>query len=504
MHRMLVQIITLWAILCPVSSFAYFDFDLPQANRDLHEVEVYLQKNDYTTHELQTYQSKLESWQQMASKCIEIENGILGEILTLEQDVDDVGLSYPTYKQDQKYIKERKQASKLRLFGCRLFDLRAVQTNAHIQQMININLNAEKAVAGKPFWEAIQGILLTFGAILIFVSIVFLGNAVFDNSRLHSLALVKKQRYPEFSIFKFSLYALLASWVILMLLEWWGVPLNILAKLKDFLIEGTTVYGIRIIPMRLLLGIMIFALIQIVWKIGIFYVAKRRKIDPQADSQIVLTSLLSYVVFTLAILIGLAISGVNFTGLAIFAGALTVGLGFGLQNIVNNFVSGVILLIEKTIRPGDRVSIKGYEGYVRKINLRFTRISTFGKDDVLIPNSDLISTPIVNYEFDDKMSILKCQIGVDYGSDLDLVKTTLLNVALKHEEILNDPINQPIVYLIEFGDSNLVFELVCTVKDVNKKYGVKSDLHFQIANKFKENNISMSYPRRDVHLVQEG
>lgn len=496
-------LICLIIALCPVVSFAD-TFDVQAAHKELQDISNYATQPQVNTQLLKNLQNKVTNLQTQANSCVSYQTTQVAEFVSLEQELIALGNDYPNYANESAYVKDKKQAAAVRLFNCRLFVTQADDVHKEIQTRVQEIASHENSVAGKPIYEAISGVFLTVGVFLIFTAIIYLGNILFDHTKLHNLTIVRRQRYPEFVIFKFSLYALIAIWVILMMLEWWGVPVNILGKVKQGLLEGGTVYGVHIIPMRLLLGIMVFAIIQIAWKYSLYYVAKKQKFDPEGDSQVVLTSLLSYVVFTLAILIGLAISGVNFTGLAIVAGALTVGIGFGLQNIVNNFVSGIILLLEKTVKPGDRVSIKGYEGFVRKINLRFTRIATSNKDDVLIPNSDLISTPIINFEFEDKLSTIKCFVGVAYGSDLELVRQTLFNVAQKHADVLHDPLNKPKVFLNEFGENNLLFELECTIIDVNRKHIVTSDLYFLIADAFNENKIIMSYPQREVRITQGG
>ncbi len=346
-----------------------------------------------------------------------------------------------------------------------------------------------------------QGVLLTIGTLILFVSLVYLGNLVLDQDKIHnSIMLGRKYNFIEFKLFKFSLYALLAVWLILTLLEWWGVSLAVLDNFRNLLIDGGTIYGLKIIPLRLIIALMAFSVIQMAWKYALLYMSKVHKFDIDGDAQVVITSLLSYIVLALAILCGLIVSGVNFTGLAIVAGALSVGIGLGLQNVVNNFVSGIILLIEKPIKPGDRVMIKGQEGFVKKISFRYTRIVTPLKEDVIFPNSDLISSPIINYVFNDKLAKIKCTVAVAYGTNVDLVKETLLNVALQHKNVLRDPLNQSMVYLREFGESNMIFDLYCVVHDVNEKYAIASDLNSMIVKAFAANNIQMSYPQLDVHM----
>lgn len=349
-----------------------------------------------------------------------------------------------------------------------------------------------------------QGVLLTVGCVVIYASLVHLGNSILDQEKIHrGINLGKKNGFIEFKLFKFSLYALLAGWFILMLLEWWGVSIVTLDYVKSLMIEGRTVYGVKIIPMRLIIALMVFSVIQMSWKYTLLYLSKVRQFDPDADSQVVITSLLSYVILAIAILAGLAVSGVNFTGLAIIAGALSVGIGLGLQNIVNNFVSGIILLIEKPIKPGDRVLIQGREGFVKKISFRYTRILTLAREDVIIPNSDIMSNPIVNFMFGDKLSKFKCSIGVSYDSDLGLVKQTLLNVALKHPDVLRDPMNKPMVFMKEFGENNLIFDLECVVNDINIKSRVFSELNIMIHDSFKENHIITSFRQCDVNIKNQ-
>lgn len=349
----------------------------------------------------------------------------------------------------------------------------------------------------------LQAGLLTIGGVVFYVLIVYLGNIILDQQKIHRVIMPnKKYEFMEFKLFKFSLYALLAGWLVLTLLQWWGFPSTVLIYIKSLLIDGRTVYGINIIPARLIIALMVFSVIQMSWKYFLLYLSKVRKFDPEADTQIVITSLLSYVVLAIAILCGLSVSGVDFTGLAIVAGALSVGIGLGLQNIVNNFVSGIILLIEKPIKPGDRVLIQGQEGFVKKISFRYTRIITVMKENVIIPNSDLMSTPIINYEFDDKISKIKVHVAVAYGSDIEKVREVLLSVAIKHKEVLRDPVNKPMVYLVEFGENNIHFELLCVIADVNRKSVIKSDLNFMISKAFNENNIVMAFPQREVHIKQ--
>ncbi len=496
-------LIGLVVLCCSFSIFAQDTLNIDAAQHELQKANTYLEQNVISAQKLKIIQQKTRDLRHQAQTCIAAEVANLSELDKLDADLKSIGVQHPNFVQAQHYIQTKQSKTIKRLFDCRLLSLQAEDLQKNLYAKADTLSQATTSFAGMPIYDAISGIFLTIGVCLIFTAIVYLGNIIFEKAKLQNLNILRHQRTTEFIIFKFALYALIAIWVILMLMRWWGVPINVLERVKYGLLEGGTIYGVKIIPMRLVLGLMVFASIQIVWKYTLCFISKKQQFDPEDDNHVVITSILSYVMFTIALLLGLSVSGVNFTGLAIFAGALTVGIGFGLQNIVNNFVSGIILLVEKTIKPGDRVLIKGYEGYVRKINLRYTRIATTNKDDVLIPNSDLITTPIINFEFEDKLSNIKCFVGVAYGSDLDLVKHTLINVAIKHPDVLHDPVNMPRVYINEFGDSNIIFELSCTITDVNRKHIISSDIYFQIAAAFKENKIEMSYPQRVVHITQE-
>lgn len=349
-----------------------------------------------------------------------------------------------------------------------------------------------------------QGALLTVGLLLAFMLIVYIGNTVFvQDKMLKSIVITKKYKFIELKLLKFSLYALIGSWFFLLLLEWWGVPIALLENIKALLLSGETVYGIKIIPMRLLMAVLVFSIIQIVGKYLAVYISRQNKFEGEAETQIVISSLITYVVFSVAVVGGLFVSGFDFTSLAIVAGALSVGVGLGLQNIVSNFVSGLILLIEKPIKPGDRIMIKGIEGFVKKISVRSTRIVTLLREDVIIPNSDLIANPITNFVFHDTLSKLSCVVNVAYDSNVDLVRETLLNIALKHQDVLNDPLNHPSVVLKGFADNSLVFELMCVVSDVNKKYAIASEINIMIVKAFRENNIVMPFPQLDIHVDKD-
>ncbi len=207
-----------------------------------------------------------------------------------------------------------------------------------------------------------------------------------------------------------------------------------------------------------------------------------------------------YVGYLLAAMLAFSVVGLDLRNLAIVAGALSVGIGFGLQSIVNNFVSGLILLAERPIKAGDLVEIGTEKGFVRKINVRSTEIETFDRASLIVPNSTLISGNVKNWMHRDLTGRCVVNVGVAYGADPERVRRVLLDCAAAHDKVLGFP--APSAYFVNFGDSALEFRLVCTVGNVTDAFAVESDLRFAIVAKLAEAGIDIPYAQRDVHIRQ--
>ena len=182
--------------------------------------------------------------------------------------------------------------------------------------------------------------------------------------------------------------------------------------------------------------------------------------------------------------------------------ALALGIGFGLQEIANNFVSGLILLFERPIRTGDFVTVGEIEGFVRKISIRATEIETLDNQNVLVPNSELVSGRVTNWVLRDPYGRLRVTVGVAYGSEIALVRDILEQVAREHSEVITDGrAPAPRALFMGFGDSSLDFELRCRINRIERRFTVTSDLNFAIDREFREAGITVPFPQRDLHVV---
>lgn len=214
-----------------------------------------------------------------------------------------------------------------------------------------------------------------------------------------------------------------------------------------------------------------------------------------------ISTVFGYIGIVVAAMLAISAAGFDLSSLAFVAGALSLGVGFGLQSIVSNFVSGLILLAERPIKAGDWVSTSGGDGYVRKISVRSTEIETFDRATIIVPNSSLITDTVTNWTHGNKTGRIRVPIGVAYESDPDQVKEILLKCAAEHNLVLGRP--APVVFFMEFGASSLDFELRCFLADINYGMSVMSDLRFSILKELRAADIGIPFPQREIIIKSE-
>lgn len=218
------------------------------------------------------------------------------------------------------------------------------------------------------------------------------------------------------------------------------------------------------------------------------------------SSRVLLLKLVQISIYFIAFLLTLDLIGVDLTTLTVFSGALGIGLGFGLQKIASNFISGIILLLEKTVEQDDLMEMSdGTFGFVRKAHARFTLVETFDGKEMMIPNEDFITNRVTNWTYSNSRARVEIAMGVSYGSDLELTKDIMLKAAREHEKALPDP--EPVCFLRNFGDSSIDFKLFFWVEDITQgRWGPQSDVMFEIWRQFKLQGIEIPFPQRDVHI----
>ena len=224
-----------------------------------------------------------------------------------------------------------------------------------------------------------------------------------------------------------------------------------------------------------------------------------RRTHLAAALQFTLARILGYLLLALGFYMSLQAVGVNLSSLAILAGAVGVGLGFGLQNIISNFISGLIILAERPISIGDRIEVGGVAGQVREISLRSTTVVTNDNIAIIVPNADFISHSVTNWSYADPRVRFRIPFGVAYGTDVQKLRHLMLEIADAHPKALKEP--KPELFFMGFGDSSLNFELgVWTTEMAVAPRRFRSEFYYAIEKKLGENKIEIPFPQRDVRL----
>lgn len=281
--------------------------------------------------------------------------------------------------------------------------------------------------------------------------------------------------------------------------------LGYLNPIREFLDSDTFAFNVGDVRFSVYLLVKaLFIIILLFWLVGIVSemlenrIKSLRRIKPSNKALII--KAIQIVIYFLAFLFVLGVLGIDLTALTIFSGAVGIGIGFGLQKIASNFISGIILLFEKSVEEGDLIELNdGIVGYVRETGARYTRIETFEGHETMVPNEDFITNRVTNWTFSDSRARAEINIGVAYGTDLDLASTLIVEAAREHPRCMETP--APECFLVDFADSSINFTLYFWIENVTEgRMRPRSDVLFAIWRKFGENNIEIPFPQRDLHL----
>jgi len=257
-----------------------------------------------------------------------------------------------------------------------------------------------------------------------------------------------------------------------------------------------TVYDLFISTVVILVTVVLLRLINAFFK----RLEKNDKIDVGVAALI--NKVISYITWIIILSLLLQTIGVNITVLIASSAALFVGLGFGLQNLFNDFASGLILLFDRSLKVGDVVELNdGTVGKVVNINLRVSEVVNRDNITILVPNSKLVNDNVINWSHNEKLTRFKISVGIAYGSDIQLAERLLLESTLTHSAIKHEP--EPIVHFSNFGDSALEFELFFWTTQSFNVENIKSDIRKKIDELFRENKVVISFPQMDVHLYKK-
>lgn len=280
----------------------------------------------------------------------------------------------------------------------------------------------------------------------------------------------------------------------------WGTRFEEITAFASAAFTGFDIGGFRLSLSGVLAGLFIFALILLFTRLLQGWLSRsvfpRSKIDQGVSDSI--RAGVGYVGFGVAGLMAITSAGLDLSSLAIVAGALSLGIGFGLQNIVSNFVSGLILLVERPIKVGDWIVVGAAEGTVKRISVRATEIETFQRQSIIVPNSELINSQVGNWTFKSKSGRVDIAVGIAYGSDARAAERILYEIAHNHAMVSKKP--EPSVWFAGFGDSSLDFRLRVFLYDINNLVTVESEMRFEILRRFEDAGIDIPFPQRDVNL----
>jgi small-conductance mechanosensitive channel len=264
---------------------------------------------------------------------------------------------------------------------------------------------------------------------------------------------------------------------------------------------GRSEFTIYKILRAIILIIIVFYFVSIISDVGEARIKKLKKI--RASNRALLIKAFQILLYFMAFLFSLDLIGLDIMTFTVFSGAVGIGIGFGLQKVTSNFISGLILLFEKSIEQDDLIELNdGTYGFVQHTGARYTLIETFDGKEIMIPNEDFITNRVINWTYSNSNGRVDIELGVSYNSDLELVQKIMLEAAKAHPRCIAEP--EPECFLREFGDSSVTFLLMFWVNDVYEgRYQPRSEVMLEIWKKFKEERVEIPFPQRDIHIKRD-
>jgi potassium efflux system protein len=264
----------------------------------------------------------------------------------------------------------------------------------------------------------------------------------------------------------------------------------VLFKIQDV---GITISHLVVAAIAILLSLVASRVIRLTLRKQVL-----SKMHVDKGLEYALLRFIHYVILVIGVYIGLKTINIPLGAIVGLFAVIGVGIGFGLQNLASNFISGVILLLERPVKVGDRLEVNDVWGDVKRINLRTTVIETPDNIAIIVPNSKLLENEITNYSYGDPRIRLRIPVGIAYGSDCEKATEIMIRAALENERILKEP--KPKTWFCEFGDSSLNFMLLCWIPNAVEKFDVISEVNHAIDRGFREQGIEIPFPQRDLHL----
>ena len=351
-------------------------------------------------------------------------------------------------------------------------------------------------IGSKLVFATILTLAVIFALFVIFTLIAFLFSEIIIRNQNKNI----QESTSKGSLFNVFLAFILACCAIPLLALIWGARVvdiqDVWLSLKDGIVLGDTRISISDFITFVIIFFIGYTLTRLLQSALRLSVLPNTKIDTGAQNALVTG--VGYIGIFFSALIAITSMGLDLSSLAIVAGALSVGIGFGLQAIVSNFLSGIILLVERPIKVGDWIQVGAYSGYVSKIAVRSTTIDTFDQANVIIPNADFISGTVTNMTHLSKRGRVKVPVGVAYDSDPVFVKEILMDIVSSNANILKSP--GPSVFLLGFGPDSIDFEIRGILRDVNSITSTRSDINFEILRRFAQEGIEIPFGQRDITI----